>query len=70
MPRPVYYQSPGNPIQPDRLPAEPMGFEFAHSEPDYAITREAVRKGAIRPVLGFPGCFVDRGVRWLCDLNW
>ena len=26
--------------------------------------------GAIRPVLGFPGCFVDRGVCWLCDLKW
>ena len=43
MPRPVYYQSPGNPIQPDRLPAEPMGFEFAHSEPDQAMARQAVR---------------------------
>jgi hypothetical protein len=28
------------------------------------------KTGAIRPVLGFPGCFVDRGVRWLCDLKW
>lgn len=43
MPRPVYYQSPGNPIQTDRLPAEPMGFEFAHSEPDHSMAREAVR---------------------------
>ena len=29
-----------------------------------------VQRGAIRPVLGFPGCFVDRGVCWLCDLKW
>ncbi|NQV27696.1 MAG: hypothetical protein HQ518_25380 [Rhodopirellula sp.] len=43
MPRPVYYQSPGNPLQTDRLPAEPMGFEFAHNEPDHAMAREAVR---------------------------
>jgi hypothetical protein len=35
------------------------------SLPDFRVVR-----GAIRPVLGFPGCFVDRGVCWLCDLNW
>jgi hypothetical protein len=29
-----------------------------------------IKWGAIRPVLGFPGCFVDRGVCWLCDLKW
>ena len=30
MPRPSYYQSPGNPVQTQHLPAEPLQLEFAH----------------------------------------
>ncbi|MCA9166399.1 MAG: TraM recognition domain-containing protein [Planctomycetales bacterium] len=30
MPRPVYYQSPGNPIQLQRVPSQPLELEFAY----------------------------------------
>ncbi len=47
MPRSVYFQSPGNPIQRDRLPAEPMDINFACCDGDEDDEREAVRSAIV-----------------------
>jgi hypothetical protein len=50
----------------DRVTSSPV--ETSARQPDAEPASPLA--GAIRPVLGFPGCFVDRGVCWLCDLKW
>ncbi len=56
MPRSVYYQSAGNPIQHDKVPAEPLELEFVYhrsvDNDDKAHTRQVLKDAVIASFMG------------------